>query len=353
MGALVEPKRGLVVEVSFMQGCDVALELPWAEPVRVSLPSSYAEYKDPCIAWYDREWHLFATGILPNNRFHYQVVHGRRTQLGTHWSAVRPVALARATGPSVCAPGVVSDGELVHLFIQQAYNVLGSSIMHFVSADGGLTFERRPDALQARADTGEAGLYDAHPATVAGSPYLAYSATSVVGQSDIHLARAAGDDWNGPWERLGLLIGHADVPWHNQPGDADYEWGLEGAQLLELPDGRVLLTAVGFLAGHPRGHRQRVFLSLAEKPTGPYRFLGHLPRPASFGENGENGHATSVVTDGMLFIMFQARQDAEADWQLYATQVPLAALLAVVDGDDELRTSSSRKSLGPPGSRPV
>lgn len=35
----------------------------------------------------------------------------------------------------------------------------------------------------------------------------------------------------------------------------DYEWGIEGAQLVELPDGRVLLNATCFLPEGRRGNR--------------------------------------------------------------------------------------------------
>jgi len=110
-------------------------------------------------------------------------------------------------------------------------------------------------------------------------------------------------------------LGHADVDTHNQIGDADYEWGLEGPHLLELPDGRCLLTAVCFLAAKPRGQRQRVLLGVAEEAEGPYDVIGPVILPAGPRETGENGHGTAVIENGAVHVVYQERSGARRPWR--------------------------------------
>ncbi len=298
--------------------------LPWAAPTPVDLPECYRDYKDPCVVWHDGRWQLFATGGSRGPR--YDVVQAAADSLFGPWRWLGSVALNGANGPSVCAPGVISDGDLLHLFIQQAFNMLGSSIMHFVSRDGGRNFFRRPDALPAEPGTSQAGLYDAHPVRIDDGRYLVYSSTSVVGQSELHWARDTGGHWAGPWQRLGALMRETDLPWHNQPEDPDYEWGLEGGQLLGLPDGRVLLNAVGFASGLPRGQRQRVFFALADGVAGPYRQLGPILPPGQLQVTGENGHASAAVHEDILHLVYQHRATVGRRWRLSATHLPLDAL---------------------------
>jgi hypothetical protein len=193
-----------------------------------------------------------------------------------------------------------------------------------VSADSGRDFMRLSTALKAMPNTQEAGIYDPHPAVIAGERLLAYSAFDVVGQPDLHLARSTGDTWDGPWERLGPILIHEQVCWHNQRGDESYEWGLEGAQLLALPDGRILLNAVGFRDGAPDGCRQRVFLAIAESPTGPFDVSQPAITPLGGDPSGENGHATVVIDRGHLAVFFQERDAAHGRWRYALATAPLA-----------------------------
>jgi hypothetical protein len=107
---------------------------------------------------------------------------------------------------------------------------------------------------------------------------------------------------------------HEQVACHNQLGAGNYEWGLEGAQLVELPDGRLLLNAVCFLAGAPAGCRQRVFFSVGESPVGPFDVLGPALTPPGGDGAGENGHATVLVSDGEVQLFLQQRPLDGGDW---------------------------------------
>lgn len=195
------------------------------------------------------------------------------------------------------------------MFVQTEFMKSGGRCEHAVSNDGFNWVVLRP-AILATPGTGEDGIYDPHPAMIAGQRYLAYSGMppfTRVPQPDIYLARSMSDSWFGPWKRLGKILDHSELPHHNSREHPDYEWGIEGAQLVELPDGRILLNATCFLPEGPRGSRQRVFFAIADKVEGPYASLGPVLDP---GEPGENGHSTVIVDGSELTLFYQIRRVA-------------------------------------------
>jgi hypothetical protein len=292
-------------------------------------PTRYPDVKDPSPTFDGRLWHLFGTGCgVPGG---VQILHSTAPSLDGPWTECEPSRLLGVDHirfPS--APGVTydpGDGRL-HLFLQQDFNILGGVIEHLVSDDGGCTFRRSDTALDSVPGSAEAGVYDPDPAEVDGVKYLTYSAMSVVGQPDIYLARSVSGSWSGPWARLGPILGHEDVAFHNQIGEDDYEWGLEGPQLCALPDGTVLLTAVCFLSDRPRGERQRLLLAAAPDPLGPYELLGPLVEPVGA---GENGHGSSVVVGDDLHVVYQERSGPDMRWHYRHSVASLAELHARVE----------------------
>jgi hypothetical protein len=169
---------------------------------------------------------------------------------------------------------------------------------------------------------GEAGLYDPHFSTIKGRKYLAYASMSTAAalpdrtmpliQPDVYLARSVTDRWSGYWKRQRMILQHEDIAWHhNHREHPDYEWGIEGPQILELPSGHILLNATCFIEEGRRGTRQRVFFALAKEPNGPYVSIGPVlpttePKLPEW-ENGENGHASAIVHDNRLYLFYQAR----------------------------------------------
>jgi hypothetical protein len=272
--------------------------------------SSYVEVKDPCPLKLGPEWHLFGTGVTAPHTF--EILHARSTSQEGPWELVSPVTLpAGLSGGCLAAPGMHADGAEIHMFLQTDYDAPGGRIEHLRSGDAGASFSFSDTALCSTSGA-EAGVYDPHPAEIDGERYLTYSAFSVVGEPDIHLARSSSRSWNGPWERLGPILRHDDVPFHNPRGRQGYEWGLEGAQLLALPDGRVLMNAVCFLEDGPAGSRQRVFTALAPHARGPYTALAPILTPAGA---GENGHATAILDDQRLTVFLQERDGPECPWR--------------------------------------
>ena len=294
-------------------------------------PRRYPDVKDPSPVFDGERWHLFGTGCgLPGGA---EVFHSSASTLSGPWREEPPPTLYGADRiRHRCAPGVVADGELIHLFLQHEFNVLGGHIEHLVSDDGGATFVRTRTALRANARRSEAGIYDADAAEIGGVRYLTYAAMSVVGQPDLYLAMSHSGSWNGPFTRLGCILDHARVPCHNQRGTKDYEWGLEGPQLLELPGGGVLLTAVCFLPSRPAGHRQRLLLAVAEEAVGPYVVLGAAVAPSGPQGEGENGHGSAVLdTDGLVHFIYQERAGDGLPWRIRRATTEPAAITAALN----------------------
>ncbi len=284
---------------------------------RVPLPledSPYAAVKDPCPVFDGQQWHLFGTGIISAHEF--ELLHATAPHLEGPWRIRPPVVVDELNGGCVAAPGVVADEDgHLHMFLQTDYNRLDGRIEHMVSHDQGQSFHHATTALTSDPGTDEAGIYDPHPAELAGRRYLVYSAFSTVGEPNVHLAVSGTGSWGGPWQRLGAIIRHEDVQCHNQRGHEDYEWGLEGAQLIELPGGGVLLNAVCFTPAAPRGSRQRVFFATAPEPAGPYVVHGPVLAPPGADATGENGHATVVMDGERLTLFFQERDSADGHWR--------------------------------------
>jgi len=279
-------------------------------------PRRYPDVKDPSPVFDGRRWHLFATGCgVPGG---VEIGHATAPALGGPWREELSPVLRGVDGiPAPSAPGLIAEAGRLHLFLHHDFNVLGGSIEHLTSEDGGASFRGRGTALRPDERRSEDGIYDPDPAVIGGQRYLTYAAMSVVGKPDLYLARSLSTSWDGPWERLGCILDHAQVPCHNQREDPAYEWGLEGPQLLALPGSEaVLLTAVCFLSDRPVGHRQRVLLAVARDVLGPYVVLGPVVDPSGPGGTGENGHATAVLDDGIIHLLYQERAGDGLPWRI-------------------------------------
>jgi hypothetical protein len=277
-------------------------------------PGPYRELKDPCPVFDGTRWHLFMTAI--SDRHGFQVGHFTSPALGGPWRLLPPVALGEIPGSCVAAPGAIAEADRLHLFVQTDFNRFGGRIEHLVSADGGVSFDRGRTSLISIPRGAEAGIYDPHPAVVRGRKYLVYSAFSVIGQPDLYLARSRSGEWRGPWDRLGPLLRHEDVWCQTPRGAPGYEWGLEGGQLLELPDGRLLVNAVCFLPGAAPGTRQRVFFAVGVDLLGPYEVIGPVLPTDRGVAKGENGHGCVLIEGDRLNLMFQERSRTDPRWRL-------------------------------------
>ena len=266
-------------------------------------PAALDDLKDPCPVFDGRTWHIFGSGGTVSNET-WSIFHATAPSLNGPWTEHNTISLP-VSGSGVAAPGVIYENGVFHMFIQTEFRFSGGRCEHAVSNDG-FSWVVLPPAMMSIPNTDEDGLYDPHPALIGGKRYIVYAGMpkfSAVPQPDIYLARSMAS-WFGPWERVGRILDHNDLPHHNPRHHPDYEWGIEGPQLVELPGGRVLLNATCFLPNGPRGSRQRVFFAVADRVEGPYATLGPVLDP---GEPGENGHSTVMINDNELTLLYQSR----------------------------------------------
>ncbi len=283
--------------------------------------------KDPCPVFDGKTWHIYGSAGRSSSEL-WNVLHSTSDSLTGPWTKVGKAKLA-IKGDHVAAPGVIFDPKekLFHMFIQTDFMALDTTVEHLISSDGKV-FNNLGSIIYSIPQSPEAGVYDPHPALIAGNHYLTYSGTPEIGRPDLYLAKSVGPDWYGPWERVKRILSHEEVTHHNQRDHPDYEWGLEGSQLIELPNGKVLLNAVCFLPEGLRGERQRVFFAIADKPEGPYESLGPVldPKEDSGWGDGENGHASGFIEGDKLILFYQARTKAGGPWRYGVAEIDINSL---------------------------
>jgi hypothetical protein len=309
----------------------------------------YRDTKDPCPVYDGKLWHIFGSGgsVLSEQ---WEIMHATAEDITGPWMEQEPLDLPQVKGGAVAAPGVIFDEGHFHMFVQTDCFNLNGTIEYLTSTDG-FVFNYGNTALYSlqetrqlprnmltteetreMADYSETGIYDSHPSMVDGEKYLVYSGMAEVGRPDIYLAKSTTQSWEGPWERIyspetsGPILIHEEVVHHNQRKYGDYEWGLEGAQLIELPNGMILLNGVCFLPEGSRGRRQRIFLAVAEHVAGPYITVGPLINPSESGwDSGENGHAAGLIVDQELVIIYQARP-VDGPWRFGLLSINVSLL---------------------------
>jgi len=285
-------------------------------------PLSTEDLKDPCPVFDGKVWHIFGSSGSVRSET-WSILHATAADFYGPWIEHEPIRL-QITGSGIAAPGVIFDAGVFHMFIQTEFMKPGGRCEHAVS-NNGFSWVVLPPSLLAIPGTEEDGIYDPHPAIIGGTRYIVYSAMAPftrVPQPDIFLARSQSESWFGPWKRLGKILHHSALPHHNQRDHPDYEWGIEGPQLAELPDGRILLNATCFLPEGPRGSRQRVFFAIGEEVEGPYESLGPVLDPEGA---GENGHATAVIMGEELALFYQSRSSMTSNhWRYGLAKYDLA-----------------------------
>jgi hypothetical protein len=284
----------------------------------------FKDVKDPCIVFDGTGWHIYGSGgdTFPEE---WEILHAVAPTIEGPWAECGKVNMRGVEGPHVAAPAVVydPDDKLFHMAVQKDFMDIGGGIAYLVSADGH-TFTKMRTLVSPYKES-EAGLYDPHFSSIKGKKYLVYSGVPVgmahasrsyaVPQPDVYLARSVTDRWSGVWKRVKAILRHEDIGWHhNHREHPDYEWGIEGPQLLELPNGQILLNATCFIEEGRRGTRQRVFFAVADDVKGPYTSIGPVLPTTLPGlpewENGENGHASAIVQGDELYLFYQARSQA-------------------------------------------
>ncbi len=303
----------------------------------------YHDVKDPCICFDGTTWHIYGSGGSVKTE-QWSILHATAPSIEGPWTEHDSAVLRGVEGPHVAAPSVVYDPEdkLFHMAVQKDFMAVGEGIEYLVSADGHI-FTKMRTLIEPRG-SGEAGLYDPHFAQLNGRKYLVYAGIPAIitydrpfkPQPDIYLARSVTDRWSGFWKRIAKILTHEEIAWHhNRREHPDYEWGIEGPQVLELPNGKILLNATCFIEEGRFGTRQRVFFAVADSLTGPYNSIGPVLSGREHAwESGENGHASAIICDGRVHLFYQARSQENPD----PTDNPWRYGLAIFSVEDIMRS---------------
>jgi hypothetical protein len=268
---------------------------------------------------------------------------------GGPWQEEEPAVLEGVTGPEVCAPSVVmeeKDGKPVFkMYIQTSCFHEDGEIAVATSADG-IHFTAEPAAMTKDDVPGSVSLYDVAVSDLTrnGRPAecMVFSAYRAVGCGDVYISMR--DKGAAAWEKPALALKQEDVPFHNQPGSENFEWGLEGAKVVQLAEDAYLMVGVCFLDKDKseRGTRQRVFFAAAASPEGPFLPMDMPIAPTKYPDGtGENGHPDIIDLGDKFGILYQERagEGAARPWHLR---------YAEADKDDLLVDVRARLAPPPP-----
>jgi hypothetical protein len=256
------------------------------------------------------------------------------------WQEQMPAVIHNLTGPEICAPSVnieQRDGKTVWtMYIQSACFAEDGVIAAATSADG---IHFHAETVMTKDDVPKGGLpvvglYDVAVSEVTrdgkACDCMVFSGYREVGCGDIYIAlREKGAE---TWEAPKLALRQEDVPFHNRPGSANFEWGLEGAKVMQLAPDAFLMVGVCFLDKDKgeRGTRQRIFFAAAASVDGPFLPMGMPidPAPSAAGA-GENGHAEIIDRGNKLGILYQERagEGHGKPWHLRYAEADKDALL--------------------------
>lgn len=251
------------------------------------------------------------------------------------WQEVSPVTLRGVEGREVCAPAVVYNDKTkqFEMYVQTTCFSPGGVIALATSADGDAF-----DGVQPHPAVKEdiknpkvpvIGLYDVGMSDITrdGRAYecMVYSAYRRIGCGDVYMSLrpkdgAGSDSWSAPR----LVLAQEDVPFHNPPDSPEFEWGIEGAKVVQVADNAFVMIGVCFL-DRPRseiGTRQRVFLAAATAPEGPYHPVDMPIAPTAYPDGtGENGHPDTIDLGDHIGILYQERSGDHRPWHLRYTEV--------------------------------
>jgi hypothetical protein len=308
---------------------------------RTSEDTGYFEIKDPSVVKAQDGYYMYCS-LGTSVTQQWVIGRFKAEHPGGPWQELPHAKLTGVEGGEVCAPAVVleeKDGKPVWKMYVQNTCFSENGIIALAESEDGEHFTALPPAMTAadvpRGDVPVVGLYDVAVSDVEkdGRAYecMAFSAYRRVGCGDVYLSfREKGA---AAWDEPVLALKQEDVPFHNRPSAPNFEWGLEGAKVVQLADDAFLMVGVAFLdkSNDERGTRQRVFLAASKTPGGPYTAMNTPIEPTAYPEGkGENGHPDTVDMDGKLGLLYQERAGEGKPWHLRYTEMDKAELLADV-----------------------
>jgi hypothetical protein len=292
--------------------------------------NQYFEIKDPSIVQTAADTYMLYASI--GNSVRQEWIVGRfisNSPCGI-WQELEPVVFSGISGPQMCAPAVTvamqDDKLLYEMYIQTACFEENGQIVYATSYDG-QHFVGQPQPLVSKSDINSdkhpvVGVYDVAVSDISFNnknlSCMTYSGYRQVGCGDIYVSYKDKNDVDARWSKGQCMISQEDVPFHNKPGTDNFEWGLEGAKLIQLSNSFMLIGVCfipkpeGFL-----GTRQRVFIAAAKSLADQFIPIGFPFIPRYKEENiGENGHPDSIIAGNILWVIYQERLGVNDPWHL-------------------------------------
>ncbi len=309
--------------------------------------ASHYEIKDPSIIQLKDGCYMMFASIGNSLRQEWLVGRFIAADLAGQWQELEPVKFVDIAGPQLCAPAVtyqvVANQEVYGMYIQSACFEENGSILYAQSSDG-QTFVGQPQPLVTRdlvnsSDKPIVGVYDVGISEIKVNDEelicMLYSGYRSVGCGDIYLSYRNKKQSVIEWTRGERLLAQEEVPFHNRPDYEFFEWGLEGAKMIQLADDCFLIIGVCFMpkSNEHLGTRQRVFMAAATTMNGPYQPIG-FPFVPSDEENhrGENGHPDTIIEGQSLQVIYQERGGKDQPWYLRFGSFDLTLLKAFLRG---------------------
>lgn len=287
----------------------------------------YPELKDPSVVKVKEDFYVMFASIGSSVTQTWIVGRFISDRVDGLWQEVSPVTFHNLSGAQLCAPAVWYDAKsgMWTMYVQDCcFNENG--YIALARSEDGENFYGHPQALFNRNHVASyqpsvVGLYDAGISTVTlnNEEYLCllFSGYRRVGCGDIFMSYRKKSATEDQWSEPQRILTQEEVPFHNHPNYEWFEWGLEGAQIIELSPESYLMIGVCFMP-KPDGYlgtRQRVFYAHATSLLGPFVPLTvpFLPQEIE-GKRGENGHPDAFIENGKLWVVFQERFGDGQPW---------------------------------------
>lgn len=257
------------------------------------------------------------------------------------WQSLGAVQIKGLEGNDICAPCILheaQDGQpLWRMFVQTECFREDGIIAEAISTDG-IHFQAASMPVMTKDDIPSGGfpvvgLYDVALSRITqdGAEFdcMTFSAYRRLGCGDIYSSVRKRGLPDAPWSRPVLVMAQENVPFHNQPSSINYEWGLEGAKLVQLKQDLFLMVGVCFLdrdVSH-QGTRQRVFFGASSSPFDICRAISMPLDPFTYEDGqGENGHPDTIDLGPAIGILYQERAGYNKPWHLRYTEISKNAL---------------------------
>ncbi len=303
------------------------------------------EIKDPSVARQDDGTYIMyatvfgpAIGVGDNiGRFHAQNLKGP-------WTPLKPARIHGVEGPEICAPQIICakhNGNPLWLMYVQTSCFSEDGMIVQATSENGIDFYATAQPPMTRQNLAPphadktVSLYDVSVSDINDrgipSECMVFSAYRKIGSGDIFMSvRKKGEEF---WPPAQLILKQEDVSFHNHPESPDFEWGLEGAKIMQVDDHCFMLFGVCFLDQDKAsiGKRQRVFIAGANTIDGPYTPLEMPIQPTRYrAGKGENGHPDVIDLGDRFGILYQERAGNTAPWHLRYTEMEKKDLKTLV-----------------------